>query len=442
MRGVAAELAFARQYEAARGASGAREPAWLARLRAEAFDAFAAHGLPTTRHEDWRFTSLAKLETVQFAQTPEVDGTPAAAAARERVALGDAHRLVFVNGRHAPALSSVGALPAGCRVEPLSALLASDAGAVERVLASAADPKQRALVALNTALFSDGAFVELADGAALVRPLHVLYLQASAAAPTASHVRTLVSAGAGSRALIVEQHAGDTRTTDFTNAVTELRAGRDAQLQHVLIQDLPAQSFAASAVLSRQDGSSRLGLHQIALGAALARAEVESRLEAEEAELALLGLYLGRGAQHPDHHTTIDHAAPHTRSRELYKGILDERAHGVFHGRIHVRPHAQKIAAEQTNRALLLSDRATINSKPQLEIYADDVKCSHGASIGQLDAAQLFYLRARGLDLDAARALFTAAFASEVLESLPHEALRAALERALFAWLPASGGRA
>jgi Fe-S cluster assembly protein SufD len=326
-------------------------------------------------------------------------------------------------------------------VAPLSELLASDADVLGRVLGSAADPKQRALVALNTALFRDGALLELADGVVLERPLHVLHLQSGSGAPLAAHVRTLVSAGAGSRALIVEQHAGDTRNADFANAVTELRAGRGAELHHVLIQDLPQQSFAATAVLARQDGSSQLGLHQIALGAALARAEVDCRLEAEEAALALRGLYLGRGAQHPDHHTTIDHAAPHTRSLELYKGVLDERAHGVFHGRILVRPHAQKIAAEQTNRALLLSDRATINSKPQLEIYADDVKCSHGASIGQLDDAQLFYLRARGLDLDTARALLTAAFASDVLQSLPHEALRVSLERALLAWLP-GGGRA
>ncbi len=322
----------------------------------------------------------------------------------------------------------------------LSAVLASDAPAVERVFASAADAKRRPFVALNSALFADGAFVELSPGAALDRPVHVLFLQTGADAPVAAHVRTLVAAGVGSRGLIVEQHAGDTRATHLTNAVTEIRVGRRAKLDHVLVQDLPEESFVTSAVLSRQEAQSRLGLHSISLGASLARAEVESRLEGEGAELELAGLYLGRFAQHTDQHTTIDHAAPRTISRELFKGILDERAHGVFHGRIHVRPDAQKISADQTNRALLLSDRATINSKPQLEIYADDVKCSHGASIGQLDAAQLFYLRARGLDLATARALLTVAFASEVIERLPHEELRASLERTLLGWLPTGAG--
>jgi Fe-S cluster assembly protein SufD len=293
---------------------------------------------------------------------------------------------------------------------------------------------------LNSALWSDGVLIELEPGAALDRPVHVLFHQSGADAPVASHVRTLIAAGAGSRGTIVEQHSGETSQPDLTNAVTEIRVDRGAQLDHVLVQDLPEQSTAFSAVLSRQEAQSRLGLHAFTLGAALARAEVESRLEGEGAELALYGLYLGRGTQHPDQHTTIDHAAPRTISRELFKGILDERAHGVFHGRIHVRPDAQKISADQTNRALLLSDRATINSKPQLEIYADDVKCSHGASIGQLDDEQLFYLRARGLDLATARALLSVAFASEVLEKLPHEELRASLERALLGWLPSGVG--
>jgi Fe-S cluster assembly protein SufD len=441
MRGTPAELAFARHHAAALEARASREPAWLGRQRAESFGAFEAHGLPTTKHEDWRFTSLAKLEQIEFESGGASAGTVSAEPSlTSRIALGAAHRLVFVNGRYAASLSSVGALPAGCRVAPLSAALEANPAAVERVLASAADPKRRAFVALNSALWTDGAFVELEPGASLDRPLHVLFLQSDADAPVASHVRTLVSAGERSRALIVEQHAGDGHNTNLTDAVTEIRVGRDAQLDHVLVQDLPERCFGFSAVLSRQDEQSRLGLHAVALGAALARAEVECRLEGEGAELALFGLYLGRGTQHPDQHTTIDHAAPRTTSRELFKGILDERAHGVFHGRIHVRPDSQKISADQTNRALLLSDRATINSKPQLEIYADDVKCSHGASIGQLDDEQLFYLRARGLDLVTARALLTVAFASEVLEKLPHEGLRESLERALLGWLPGGGG--
>ena len=435
MRDTPAELAFQRHFAAARQRREAREPAWLGRVRAEAFDAFEAQGLPTTRHEDWRFTSLAKLEPVEFETADSrSEATPARVA--PRIGIGPAHRLVFVNGSFSPALSDIGALPAGCRVAPLSDVLATDPDAVERALATSFDPKTRPLAALASALASDGVFVELAARCALDRPVHALFLQSGAGAPVAAHVRNLVVAGEGSRALVVEQHVGESPAADVTNALSEIRLARDAQLDHVLVQDLPATASAFAAVLTRQAAASRLGLHSISLGAALARVELESRLEGEGGDLQMNGLYLGRGTQHPDHHTTIDHAAPRTTSRELFKGILDERAHGVFHGRIHVRPHSQKINADQTNRALLLSDRATINTKPQLEIYADDVKCSHGATIGQLDDAQLFYLRARGLDLAAARALLTYAFASEVLERLPSEVLRASLEQALLGWLP------
>ncbi len=438
MRGTAAELAFARHFEAPRAEREAREPAWLGRFRAEAFGAFEAQGLPTTRLEAWRFTSLADLE-------PLTIGVSADRVASETVLgpssieVGPAHRLVFVNGRYSSALSAVFPVPAGCRVSPLSTVLATDPGAVERTLADAADAKTRPFVALNSALFDDGVFVELAEGVTLDRPVHAIFVQTGAGEPIAAHVRTLISAAAGSRALVVEHHHGEAPRSDVTNAVTEIRVGEAATVDHVVVQELPDRSTLFAAVISRQDAGSHLGLHSLALGASLARVEFESRLEGEGAELDMNGLYLGRAAQHIDHHTTIDHAVGRTTSRELFKGVLDERAHGVFHGRVRVRPDAQKISADQTNRTLLLSDAAKINSKPQLEIHADDVKCSHGATIGQLDDAQLFYLRARGLDLEAARALLTAAFASEVLARLPSETLRTSAENALLAWLPRGG---
>ncbi len=438
MTATAADAAFAQHFEAVRALRATREPAWLGRLRADAFDAFAAQGIPTNRREDWRFTSLARLSALGF-ETAASRGAAGAAGTATRVEADASHRLVFVNGEFAPALSEIGALPAGCRVAPLSAVLATDPEAVRRALSSCADPKAKPFVALGTALAGDGVFVELAADAVLARPLHAVFLQSGDGPPIASHVRSLISAGARSRAQIVEHHTGGAGAADLTNAVTEIRLARDAALDHVLVQDLSAQSNAIAAVSTRQETGSRLGLSSVALGAALSRVELESRLEGEGAELEMNGLYLGRGTQHPDHHTTIDHAAPRTTSRELFKGILDERAHGVFHGRIHVRPDAQKISADQTNRVLLLSDRASINTKPQLEIHADDVKCSHGATIGQLDDEQLFYLRARGLDFEAARALLTCAFASEVLARLPSEALRESLERTVLGWLQAEG---
>ena len=363
------------------------EPAWLVGLRAEARDAFRARGLPTTRDEDWRFTPLAKLDKLDF-----------------------------------------GAMTPG-RVVGGQSLRAADPERVRRVLGRCGDPKRRPFEALNTALFADGAFVELAPGEAIAAPIQLRV--------GPGHVRNLIHAGANSRAVVVE----DCRGAGFTNGVTEIVLEPGARLDHVLVQDLPSDSSAGFfAVLARQERDSRLHLHSVAVGAALARVQVEVRLEGAGAELELDGLYLGRGTQHQDHHTTVDHASPHTTSRELFKGILADKAHGVFHGRVHVRPDAQKIDASQTNRALLLSDGAVLDSKPQLEIYADDVKCSHGASIGQLDPDQIFYLRARGLDLARARALLTAAFASEVLARLPVAALRESLEARVHDWLP--GGAA
>jgi len=226
----------------------------------------------------------------------------------------------------------------------------------------------------------------------------------------------------------------------LSNSATELVLERDAQLDYVQLQELPETAFHVSSMSARQETGSRLRATSIALGARLARVQLLAALSGEGAELELDGLYLGRGTQHQDHHTTVDHASPRTTSRTLFKGVLDGRAHGVFHGRVHVRPNAQKIDASQTNRALLLSDGAVVDSKPQLEIYADDVKCSHGASVGQLDLDQLFYLRARGLDPVEARALLTYAFASELLERLPLPVLRESLEARLLAWLPRRPG--
>jgi Fe-S cluster assembly protein SufD len=424
------EQSFRRAFEAA---PARREPPWLARLRSESFAEFAAHGLPTTKQEDWRFTSLAKLERL------EPTAPPAGAAVELEAALarvGGQHRMVFVNGRFAPALSRVGALPAGCSVEPLAQVLAREPGLVSDLVTPA---KGRPLAALNTALFEDGAFVYIDRHARVDEPIHLIFANGAASTPFAAHPRNVIVAGTHSRAQVVEHHVGG--AGGVANAVTELAVEDGAALDYTLLQELDASSFGFFALIARQQPDSRLALRSIALGAALARVEIEARLEGEGAALELDGLYLARDSQHQDHHTTVDHASPRTTSRELFKGILDGRAHGVFHGRVHVRPDAQKIDASQTNRALLLSDGAVLDSKPQLEIYADDVKCSHGASVGQLDPDQIFYLRARGLSLERARALLTFAFASEVLAKLPLAALRESLEATLLEWLPLGGAR-
>jgi Fe-S cluster assembly protein SufD len=383
VRGTPAERAFERLV---------RDPA--------AWNAFAERGLPTTHDEDWRFTSLAPLESIDFA-APEAGEIPAAELAKARARVGDA-RLT--------------------------------AGKLGDSLGSALDPKRSPFAALNAALATGGESIDVSSSCAQSLPFHLIrWLGAGPSRVASPRARIVLRAGAS--ATVIEHFVGARDSKSLSNSATELVLEPGARLRYVQLQELPDSAYHVSSLASHQAAGSRLELTSVALGARLARVEIVATLAGEGAELELDGLYLGRGAQHQDQHTTIDHALPRTTSRELFKGILDGRAHGVFHGRVHVRPHAQKSDAEQSNRALLLSDGAVVDSKPQLEIYADDVKCSHGASVGQLDPDQLFYLRARGLDLAAARSLLTFAFASEVLERLPLAALRESLEESLLSWL-------
>lgn len=422
MRGVAAERAFARIWESARRERSERAPVWLEGVREEAWQAFAERGLPTTHDEDWRFTSLAPLEGIDFA-APQPGEIPAEQLAAARARVGPARLLAIANGRFA-----------GRSEESLERALADG----RLTLGSVLEPKLSACSALNTALLCGGVFIDVAANPAEQAPIHILHWL-GAGAPQAVNPRVHVVVRAGASATLVEHFIGAPGTRGFSNSGTELVVERDARLRYVQLQEFPESAFHVSTLATHQESGSHVELTSIALGGRLARVELRSTLSGERAELEANGLYLGRRAQHQDHHTTIDHASPRSTSRELFKGILDGRAHGVFHGRVHVRPDAQKIDASQTNRTLLLSDGAVVDSKPQLEIYADDVKCSHGASVGQLDPDQIFYLRTRGLDLERARALLSFAFASEVLAKLPLETLRESLERVVLAWLPLGG---
>jgi Fe-S cluster assembly protein SufD len=422
-------------FEAIASRRPGRDVAWLERLRREGLESFRAQGIPTPRLEDWRFTPLARLEKLELGAAGAAPA-PAGLLETARALVGPAHAALFVNGRLHAAASELGALPAGVRIDSLHRVLADAPARVAGRLGALLDAKRSAFAGLNLALFEDGACVELAPGVRLERPIHLLFAHVGDAAPTAVHPRVHLVAGAASRARVVEHHVGLAGSAGLIDAAAELWLEPDAELEHVLVQDLPAEAFFFGSQAARLERGSRLAGASLALGAGLARLEAAIRLEGEGAQADLAGLYLARGAQLLDHHVTLDHASPHTTSRQLFKGVLDERGRGVFHGRVHVRPDAQKSDALQINRALLLADGAQIDTKPQLEIHADDVKCSHGASVGQLDEAQLFYLRARGLALAEARALLTAAFASEVLERLPLPALREALEARVLGWLP------
>ena len=410
-------------------------PEFVRALRQRGRARFAALGFPTTRVEDWKYTNVAPIARETFAVAPDTI-TDTATALATAARLDGAVELVFVNGRFAPSLSTRPALPAGVVVDSLAAACASHPALVEPHLGSLADIDDDGMAALNTACVQDGVFVHLPDGCDLAAPIHCLFVSLANGTPTVSHPRVLIVAGAGSRAHVVEQHVG--RGRYWTNAVSEVIVGAGATVAHHKVQREDTAAFHLAAISAAQAGDSHFGSHAVAFGAALSRAAIATRLGAPGAACAFDGLYVADGAQHVDHHTTIDHARPRGTSRELYKGILAGRATGVFNGKVFVRPDAQQSDAQQMNQNLLLSDDAQVDTKPQLEIFADDVKCSHGATVGQLDDDAVFYLRARGIDEDEARRLLIYGFANELVGRVTVAPLRRQLETLLAERLPAA----
>jgi len=414
---------------------GRRLP-WLAKRREAALAAFAGQGFPTLRDEDWKYTSVARIEKGGFGLSPraETAASTVSADAIEALVLPGTQRLVFVDGRYAPSLSSADPLPAGVTVASLAAMLECDPERLHPWLDRPRRDAAAGFAALNAAYMADGAYLHLAAGAVLERPLHVLFIAREA--NLATHSRNLVVAEPGSRACIVEHHAALGATGYFTNVTTDIVIGQDAMIEHYKLQEESTTAFHIAAVNADLAQGSRFASSSFALGGALARADITVGLNAEGAECTLDGLYMADGHQHMDHHTRIDHARPRGTSREFYKGVLSGAARAVFNGKVVVHADAQKSDAAQTNRNLLLSDHAEIDTKPQLEIWADDVKCSHGATVGQLDTEQIFYLRSRGIDAQAARAILTYAFAAEMVERMPLAPLRARLEWLLRGRLP------
>lgn len=400
---------------------------WLNHLRAEARDVFTTTGFPTTRDEDWKYTSVARIEQGKFSfltAAPTILNTEEIGA----LALPGAHRLVFVDGRHAPTLSSLGELPDGITVTSLATMLERNPEALRDWLIRG--NHAGGFAALNAACMADGAYVHLASGATLEAPLQLLFVASTPG--LASHSRNLVVAEADSRACIVEHHAAAPgATTYFTNVVSEISLGTGARVEHYKLQEESPKAFHIATVNAALARDSHLLSASFALGGALARTDINVGLQAEGAECTLDGLYLADGHQHMDHHTRIDHARPHGTSREFYKGVLAGAARAVFNGKVIVHAGARHSDAEQINRNLLLSEQAEIDTKPQLEIWADDVKCSHGATVGQLDPEQIFYLRTRGMAEAAARTLLTYAFAAEMVERVHPAPLRARLDRLL-----------
>jgi Fe-S cluster assembly protein SufD len=432
--GVAEELDV---YRAAYERQPAPGGEWLRALKSDAFARFSQRGFPTTRDEAWKYTSVSAI--VRKAWRDPGTSRPSDARLRQ-LGFGGAfagQEVVFVDGRLVPELSTLHPA-AGVAVRRLADVMAE--GVVAGHLGVIDVPARRTPFAdLNTALFSDGVYLEIAAGAVVQAPIHVLHVSTgSAAAASVSYPRTLVVVRRAAQATLVETYGGASGDVYFTNAVTEVCVEDGARLDHVRMQRESESAYHVATLAVRQERGSTYANRNIAVGAALGRLDLDCVLDGEGCDLTLDGLYLADGTQHLDNHTRIEHARPHGTSRELYKGILDGRARGVFHGNVSVRPGAQKTDAQQSNKNLLLSKQALVQSIPQLEIFADDVKCKHGSTTGQLDAAALFYLRSRGLDEQAARSLLTYAFASEITQRIPVLPVRAALEAFLHERLPAA----
>jgi len=415
----------------------AYDPAWLNQLRRSALDDFLRLGFPNTHDEEWRFTSVAPITKVPFNLAGP--GKDPSSAELKSVTFGrwPGIQLVFVNGVYSAALSSNPKQADGLFAGSLAQALQRQPYLIEPHLARYANVSAEPFAALNTAFIADGAFVYVPKGLVIEEPIHLLFLSLGENSnPKVTHPRALVLAEANSQVQILESYAScGGRGLYFTNAVTEVVAEENAFVDHYKLQQESLDAFHISTVQIQLGRNANISTQLISLGASLARNHVNAVLDGEGGEATLNGFYLVNGRQHVDNHTSIDHARPHCNSHELYKGILDGKARGVFNGRIIVRPDAQKTDSKQTNKNLILSEEALVNTNPQLEIYADDVKCTHGATIGQLDADAIFYLRSRGIDLESARHLLTYAFAGDFIHRLKIEPLRVALEASLFARL-------
>jgi Fe-S cluster assembly protein SufD len=398
---------------------------WLRARRSQALEQFMEGGFPTPRHEDWKYTDVQAIARRRF--TPATGSVAVTPEALAPYALGGP-QLVFVDGSYVPALSRLDGLPDGVRVASLAEVLATDPAALEPWLGRHARPERHGFAALNAAFLQDGAFIHLEPGTAVEAPIFLLFVS-TGGADTVAYLRNLVVAEAGSRATLIDSYLTLDSGSSLTNAVTEIAVAPGAVLEHYRLERGHGEACHVGATHVHQARDSRYTSHSIALGGRLVRHELDCALDAEGAECVLNGLYLARGRTHVDNHTRIDHLKPRSTSREWYKGVLDERARGVFSGRVVVHPQAQHTDAEQNNRNLLLSRDAEADSRPQLEIYADDVKCSHGSAVGSLDPDQLFYLRTRGLDEPHARRLLVYAFAADVLERMRLKSLRTWLER-------------
>jgi len=410
-------------YRAWASNGAARAPAWLKELREGGIARFGDLGFPNVKQEAWRFTSVAPIAEGSFELAKAPSRVPSLDDIRPFLLLEAGHRLVFVDGFFQPSLST----PLRDDVQSLAQVLANRPELIQQYLGKYAATQDRPFSALNTAFLSDGAFVRVPAKAAMAEPIQLLFL-ASGAKQVVMHPRNLVVLEREARASIVETYAAIKPLTYWTNSVTEIVVGEGARVDYYRVQRESTKAYHIATTQTHQDRDSTVNLHTVAFGAALARHDIGAVMAGPGGRLILNGLYLLDGAQHADHHTTIDHANHHCESHEYFNGVLDGKSRGVFTGRIIVRPGAQKTDSKQTNNNLLLSTEAHADSQPQLEIYADDVKCTHGSTVGPLDPRAMFYLQSRGVGADEARRMLTYGFAAEILGRMEVAPLRAQLD--------------
>ena len=402
---------------------------WVSDVRREAMTRFRELGFPTTRLEDWHFTSVAPIAESDFHVT-EAPGGEVKTGDLEPFQFGDKSwpTLVFVNGRFSEELSTFSTLPAGVRVMELGRAWGEAPDLLEKYLTQAADYRNAAFTALNTAFMHDGAVVHIAADARLQVPLHLLFVSDAYAAKTIMQPRILIVAEHHAEATIIESYVSLGDAHYLTNTVCEVMVGEEARIRHYRIERESERAFHIGTTQVRQARGSLYKSFSFATGGRLARVNVYTKLEGEASEVWLDGLYMLDGEQHVDHQTRIEHLQPNCASHEVYKGVLDGVSHGVFNGQVYVDPIAQKTDGKQTNNNLLLSERAKVDTKPQLEIFADDVKCTHGATVGRIDEMALFYMKSRGIGADLARELMTYAFAADVIERIELDPVRTGLE--------------
>ncbi len=408
---------------------------WVRVMRKRALDSFFKHGIPTTRNEAWKYTDVRKYVDRLGAFAVEKPASEISVEALSSFYFGelDCHRIVIVDGRVSSELSSLRSLPAGVRIESMARILVEEAYLLEPYLHD--QHLSGSFAELNAAVMHDGIYIDIPDGVVVEKPIHLLFLSHKRDEDS-SHIRNLIVAGEYSQATVIEHFGSLGGSRALINVATDVELHAGARLEHYKLQQSDINEVNIGSVRVHQHRDSYYHSHSVAFGAALSRRDIHVEMNGEGAECLLNGLYLVGGRQHVDHHTRIDHVRPDCRSRESYKGIIDGRARAVFNGKVVVHTGADKTDSAQSNANLLLSDRAEIDTKPDLEIHADDVKCAHGATVGQLDMNQLFYLRSRGLTVEEARNVLMFAFADEVLAKIKLPEVRRYLERVAFEKLP------